>query len=174
MIKYTNDIKITYKDKICPPVIDPDLNLFTGDFGSCPDVNNFYLKKVICVAPHLNFSKFKNEIKCSACSSVLHTKGWSKNIRNVHDLNGVCYAMIYNYTCNTGNCKEFNKEIHAYSKDDNDNTLRFTTDKVKARHQAAVKRLFSNSPTTVLDSNNDNSNDNNDNNNDNSNDYSYH
>ena len=53
-------------------------------------------------------------------------------------------------------------------------TLRFTTDKVKARHQAAVKRLFSKSPTTVLDSKNDNSNDNNDNNNDNSNDYSYH
>ncbi len=55
MIKYTNDIKLIYKDKICPPVIDPDLNLFTGDFGSCPDVNNFYLKKVICVGPLLIF-----------------------------------------------------------------------------------------------------------------------
>ena len=98
MITYTSNIKQTYKDKACPPVIDPDLNLFTGDFGSCPDVNNFYLKEVICVAPHLNFNKFRDKIKCSACSSVLHPKGWSKNIRNVHDLDGVCYAMFYNYT----------------------------------------------------------------------------
>jgi len=122
MLIYLDKIRDTIKEKkiapiLCNPESDPGSAI---EVGSRPDVSKFYLKRVIIVAPHLNFPKFKDEILCSTCQLTLHPNRFSNSVRTVHDLDGVCNVLLHNYICKNSNCVEHKKEVHAYTPNEGD------------------------------------------------------
>jgi hypothetical protein len=113
-LKYLKDLQQKHVTK-CPIFIDPDAEVEQFEFGKEPSIDIFYRKKVICVAPHLNFSMLQRNIKCSTCKQRLYSKRWGASIRTVHDLGGTCNVMLYSYYCNNNGCSEKKKEVHAFS-----------------------------------------------------------
>ena len=107
-------------------VVDPDNNTYSlGELGDLPVVENFYKKKVIVVAPHKNFTYYKDEFKCCKCNKTVSPKGWSQDVRMIHDLDRSLYALFYQYQCLSNGCVYKNKRFHAFTRTNDDDEKEF-------------------------------------------------
>ena len=68
------------------------------DGRGLPRVQDFYLKRVLICAPHLNFPS--HSILCSICKThPMNPVGWGPNDRFLHGLSTGAYLCQYRYRC---------------------------------------------------------------------------
>ena len=69
------------------------------------EINQFYLKPVIILAPDLQFPhEFVKTFECSDCKSKVKKDGWSTSHRYVHGIDCGSYLLQRRYKCQNRNC----------------------------------------------------------------------